>query len=117
MRGEQAVKIGFRRDSRSPTILCQQSVSMLPSRCPARQGLALTRQCPQPAVMWCGAWCWRAARGGRTRFTRQAEVTGSIPVTPTSTNAIPNPQVDPCCQQICQQITDSGEASQVWASG
>src|ERR671910_2141670 len=49
------------------------------------------------------------------RSLHTAEATGSKPVTPTSTNAPPSSHLHPRCQQICQQITVSGEASHVWA--
>jgi hypothetical protein len=42
-----------------------------------------------------------------------AEVTGSIPVTPTSTNNLPHPPLDACCQQI----TVSGKRHTPGASG
>src|SRR4029453_5293363 len=59
----------------------------------------------------------RACSSAGERCLHTAEVTGSIPVTPTSTNALPNPQVDACCQQNCQQITESDEASHALTGG
>jgi hypothetical protein len=44
-----------------------------------------------------------AGRGVDPRGLHTAEVTGSIPVTPTSTNEFLSPLAEPCCQQIASK--------------
>jgi hypothetical protein len=62
--------------------LRQQAVSTIPSRCQAQQDVASTIRAGLAGTMWCGAWCWKAARRDRTRFTRQSPQVRTF--TPTS---------------------------------
>jgi hypothetical protein len=50
----------------------------------------------------------RPGSEGELRGLHTAEVTGSIPVTPTSTNALPGSLEQAACQKICQRIADLG---------
>jgi hypothetical protein len=88
---------------------CTRGASNLPATLPR---IASRRRCllSRARLATCGVMVWRLAAlgpssGGRSLHT--AEVTGSIPVTPTSTNSPHDLALSGACQKICQKTTFS----------
>ena len=87
-----------RHHDRLPLFLARDSPETMP-----RYATHSTRLPPSATAVelrrW-GATHRRVRYAWGPRFLHTAEVTGSIPVTPTSTNSLPHPQLDAHCQQI-----------------